>query len=179
MRGLFKIGIIVLSAVLGIVVSSFIAQRMLEHHRTNAAPTRVVAPGASLPRAPMINLQTSRDEYEAVTKGKVLLVFLTTDCDACRKEVSNITQAKPGLASKVTIYGVCIEDRESVIPFTEEAHVDFPILLDHGARILTRLGFRLMPTKVLLQNGIITKIWYGSSPDKAALIRDLGEVETQ
>jgi hypothetical protein len=34
-----------------------------------------------------------------------------------------------------------------------------------------------MPTKVLLQDGVITKIWYGTSPDKTSLIRDVGEVE--
>lgn len=36
-----------------------------------------------------------------------------------------------------------------------------------------------MPTKVLLENGIVTKIWYGSSPDKSALIQDIGEVESK
>jgi peroxiredoxin len=178
MRGLFKLRII-LPAVLGILVSSFIGQRVLERYRTKTAPDRVAASGSSLPRGAMINLHTNHDEYETVTKGKVLLVFLTTGCDACKKEIPNISQAIPTLASRVRIYGVCIEDRDSVIPFAEENHIDFPILLDHGGRILTRLGFRYMPTKVLLENGMITKIWYGSSPNKAALSKDVGEVETK
>ena len=178
MRRFLKLSII-LPAVLGILASSFIFQRVLEHYRTKHAAVRVVASGSSLPRGAMINLHTNRDEYETVTKGKVLLVFLTTDCDACRKEVSNISQALPSLASKLAIYGVCIEDRDRVILFAEESHIDFPILLDHGGRILTRLGFRYMPTKVLLENGTISKIWYGTAPNKEALIRDVGEVETK
>ena len=178
MRRLVKLSII-LPAVLGIIVSSFIFQRILERYRTKPAADRVAASGSSLPRGTMINLHTNHDEYENVTKGKVLLVFMTTDCDACKKEVSNISQAIPSLASKVRIYGVCIEDRDRVIPFAEENHIDFPVLLDHGGWILARLGFRFMPTKVLLENGIVTKIWYGSSPSKAALIKDVGEVETK
>ena len=107
------------------------------------------------------------------------MVFVTTDCDACRKELSNVSQAVPSLASNVTVYGVGIEDRDSVSTFVEANHIVFPILLDHGAVILTRLGFKFMPTKVLLQDGVIAKIWYGSSPDKTALIKDVGEVEVK
>jgi peroxiredoxin len=178
MRGFLKLSII-LPGVLGILVSSFIGQRVLERYRTKPAANRVAPSGSALPRASMIGLQSNHDEYETVTKGKVLLVFLTTECDACKKEVSNMSQAIPSLASKVKIYGVCIEERDKVIPFVEENHIDFPILLDHGGRILIRLGFRYMPTKVLLEDGIISKLWYGSSPDKAALIRDVGEAETK
>ncbi len=127
----------------------------------------------------MIGLRTNQDEYETVTKGKVLLVFMTTGCDACTKEVLNISQAIPTLTSRVRIYGVCMERRDKVIQFVEENHIDFPILLDQGGRIIARLGFKYMPTKVLLENGIITKIWYGSSPNKAALIKDVGEAETK
>jgi len=85
----------------------------------------------------------------------------------------------PSLASRVTVYGVAIEDRDSVKTFMEANPVDFPILLDHGAVILARLGFKFMPTKVLLQDGVIAKLWYGSSPDKTALINDVGEVEVK
>ena len=128
-----------------------------------------------LPRAPLVNLKTNHDDYQNVTKGKVLLVFVTTDCDACRKELANVSQVVPILASKVTVYGVGVDDRNSVNIFIEANHVALPILLDPGAVILSRLGFKFMPTKVLLQDGVITKIWYGSSPDRTALLKDVGE----
>jgi peroxiredoxin len=85
----------------------------------------------------------------------------------------------PSLAPKLTVYGVGIEDRDSVKTFMEANPVGFPILLDHGGAILSSLGFKLMPTKVLLQDGVISKIWYGSSPDTTALIKDVGEVEVK
>lgn len=174
MRALLKLSAIILPALLGMAVTIVVSQRILEYRR-GRPPERAAPAGTSLPRAPLVNLQTNRDDYQNVTRGKVLLVFVTTDCDACRKELVTASQIVPSLASKVTVYGVGIEDRDSVKTFIEANHVAFPILLDHGAVVLSRLGFKLMPTKVLLQDGIITKIWYGSSPDKSALIKDVGE----
>jgi len=178
MRNVLKLSAIVLPATLGIAVTIVVSQKILEYRR-NKPPENAARAGSLLHRAPLVNLQTNRDEYQNVTRGKVLLVFVTTDCDACRKELSNVSQAVPSLAPKVTIYGVGIEDRDSVNTFIAANHVNFPILLDHGATILSRLGFKLMPTKVLLQDGAVTKIWYGSSPDKTALIKDVGEMEAK
>ena len=63
--------------------------------------------------------------------------------------------------------------------FIQENQITFPILLDKGGRIFAGLGITLIPAKVLIVNGTITKIWFGSSPSTSALIRDLGEVESQ
>lgn len=125
----------------------------------------------------MINLQTNQDDSEKLKKGKVLLVFLTRGCDACKKEIPNITQALPSLVPKMAVYGVYIEERSEVAAFVEENQIRFPILLDSGGRIFAGLGKTLIPAKVLLEDGAITKIWYGSSPSKSALIKDVGEVE--
>lgn len=178
MRHFLKLSAIVLPALLGIGVTLVVSQRIIERRRVKP-PEQTAPAGSLLPRAPLVNLKTNHDDYQTVTKGKVLLVFVTTDCDACRKELSNVSQVVPSLASKVTVYGVGIEDRDTVNTFIEANHVAYPILLDHGATLLSRLGFKFMPTKVLLQDGVITKIWYGSSPDKTALIRDVGEVEAK
>jgi peroxiredoxin len=174
MRNLLKLSAIILPALLGIAVTIVVSQGILEYRR-GKPPEHAAPAGSLLPRAPLVNLQTNRDEYQNVTSGRVLLVFVTTDCDACGKELVTVSQIVPSVASKITVYGVGIEDRDSVKTFIEANHVAFPVLLDHGAVILSRLGFKLMPTKVLLKDGIITKIWYGSSPDKSALMKDLGE----
>jgi peroxiredoxin len=181
MKSLRKLTVI-LFALLGVVASAFITQSVLERYKAKPAPVlngQIANIGSPLPHASMIDLQTNHDDSGMVMHARVLLVFLTTDCDACRKEIPNISQANRNLDSKVSIYGVCIEDREHVRQFVEENHVDFPILLDQGGRIISRLGFKFMPTKVLLENGIIKKIWYGSSPSAAALIQNIEEVQTQ
>lgn len=127
----------------------------------------------------MINLQTNQDDYEKLKKGKVLLGFLTRSCDACKKEIPNIAQALPSLASRMAVYGVYFEERNEVERFIQENQITFPILLDSGGRVFAGLGIRLIPAKVLIEDGIITKIWFGSSPSKSALIKDVGEVERQ
>jgi peroxiredoxin len=127
----------------------------------------------------MINLQTNQDDYEKLKTGKVLLVFLTRGCDACRKEIPNIAQALPSLAPKMAIYGVYLEERSVIDRFVQENQISFPILLDVGGRVFAGLGIKLIPAKVLVEDGTITKVWFGSSPNKSALIKDVGEVERQ
>lgn len=100
MSRLVKLGIILPAAILGMLVSSFIFRKISEHYQMNPAPEPVAASGSSLPRGTLINLRDNHDEYQEVAKGKVLLVFLTTDCDACRKEIVNVSQAIPSLVSK-------------------------------------------------------------------------------
>jgi len=170
---------VVLPALLGIGVTVFASQKILQRYRMRAVPAPVVPMGSSLTRGTLINLNTNQDQYQNVIKGKVLLVFVTTGCDACRKELSNLSQFAPSLASKVAIYGVGIESRESVKAFVATNHIELPMLLDDGGATIRQFGLKFMPTKVLLQDGAILKIWYGTSPDRNALMKDLGEVETK
>lgn len=168
---------IVLPALMGVFVSAFVSQKFLEWYRRPAfSKDQATMLNSVLPRSRLINLQTNDDEFDNVVKGKVLLVFLTVDCDACKTEVLNVAEALPSLSSTVTTYGVYIEPRDEVRSFVETHQINVPILLDTGGRMLTRLGFKFMPTKVLVENGTIKKMWYGSSPDKDALLRDVKEV---
>jgi peroxiredoxin len=83
------------------------------------------------------------------------------------------------LVPKIAVYGVYIEERSEVERFVQENQIRFPILLDVGGRVFGRLGITLIPAKVLIEDGTITKTWFGSSPSKSALIEDVGEVERQ
>src|ERR1041385_448086 len=179
MKRLFRFVAIVLPGLLGIILSSVAANKIFERYSVKPADVLAAQNGSFLPRAPLVNLNNNHDEYQNVIRGKVLLLFVTTDCDACGKELSNVSDIAPRLLSKVRVYGVGIEDPDSVKTFAEKNHVGFPMLLDHGATILARLGFRYMPTKVLLQDGVISKIWYGSSPDRTTVIKDVGEADVR
>jgi peroxiredoxin len=170
---------IILPVLVGIVSSFLIFLTIWERRKENQRLKDSSASSTSLPKGTMINLQTNQDDYEKLNKGKVLLVFLTTDCDACKIEISNISQALPSLVPKMAVYAGCIEQRSKVAAFAQENHIDFPILLDREGSVFTGLDITLFPAKVLLEDGKITKIWFGSSPSKYALIRDVGEVERQ
>lgn len=124
-----------------------------------------------------MNLRTKEDDFEKLRKGKVLLVFLTLGCGACKKEIPNVSDALPFLDHRISIYAVYVEEQNNVERFIQESQISFPVLLDVGGRVFAGLHVTLIPTKVLMEDGIITKIWFGSSPNKSTLIRDLGEVE--
>ncbi|MBA2732237.1 MAG: TlpA family protein disulfide reductase [Acidobacteria bacterium] len=171
--------IIIVPALVGIISSFLIFLAIWEHRKENLHLKDSYTSNSSLPKGRMINLQTNQDDYEELKKGKVLLVFLTRGCDACKKEIPNIAQALPSLAPKMAVYGVYIEERSEVERFIQENQITFPILLDSGGRVFAGLGITLIPAKVLLEDGTITKIWFGSSPNKSALIKDVGEVERQ
>jgi peroxiredoxin len=171
--------IIIFPALLGIIVSFFIFLEIREKRKHRLPPPEPLVSGAALPRGRMINLETNEDDYEKLLKGKVLLVFLTRGCDACQKEIPNIAQALPSLVSRMTVYGVYLEERSEIEPFVQERQIKFPVLLDRGGKVFAGLKITLIPAKILLQDGMITKMWFGSSPSKSALIRDAGEVERQ
>jgi peroxiredoxin len=169
--------IIILPALVGLIVSFLIFLKAWEKRKLNPAAQPVAVLGSSLPRGKMINLETYQDEYHRLNKGKVLLVFLTTGCAACRKELPNIRQALPTLTPRMTVYGVFVEERSEVQSFIQENQMKFPILLDVGGRVFAGLGITLIPAKVLIEDGKITKKWFGSSPSAVALIKDVEGVE--
>ncbi|HUQ32719.1 MAG TPA: TlpA disulfide reductase family protein [Pyrinomonadaceae bacterium] len=169
--------IIVLPVLAGIISFSLIFLKIWERRKENLLFKDSSASNSSLPKGRLINLQTNQDDYEKLKKGKVLLVFLTRGCDACKKEIPNIAQALPNLVPRMAVYGVYIEERSEVASFVQENQITFPVLLDNGGRIFGALGITLIPAKVLIENGTITKTWFGSSPNKSALIKDVGEVE--
>jgi hypothetical protein len=125
MKRLFRFVAIVLPGLLGIILSSVAAKKIFERYSVKPADVLAAQNGSFLPRAPLVNLNNNHDEYQNVIRGKVLLLFVTTDCDACGKELSNVSDIAPRLLSKVRVYGVGIEDPDSVKTFAEKNHVGF------------------------------------------------------
>src|SRR5947209_9040013 len=137
--------IIIIPALVGIFCSLLIFLKIWERRKENLLFEDSSASSSSLPRGRMINLQTNQDDYEKLKKGKVLLVFLTRGCDACKNEIPNITQALPSLIPKMSVYGVYIEERSEVESFIQENQMTFPVLLDSGGRMFGRLGITPIP----------------------------------
>jgi hypothetical protein len=144
--------VVIIPALVGIILSVSIFLKIWENRKVNAALKGPVVSSSSLPRGNLINLDTNEDDYATVNKGKVLLVFLTTNCDACKQESFTLSKALQSLTPKTEVYGVCFEERDKVIPFVKENGVKFPVLLDKGGRVFSGLGLTVFPAKVLKQN---------------------------
>jgi peroxiredoxin len=145
--------------------------------RNKAAPEPVNS-GDSLPAAELVDESNQPLDDSQLRQGKVVLVFITPDCDACLKE----SEFLKGLVSKradVRFYGVIsFGDMENSL---REAKQKFPfqVFYDRGSRLKLQLGIDRVPIKIFVDNGIIKKSWGGATVDekkKANFIRWLGEV---
>src|SRR6185369_2340169 len=115
--------IIIFPLVVGIAVAAFISPRIFERHSAKSSQAPAEPPtvlGSRLAVGTTTNLRTSQNEYENLIKGRVLLVYLTTSCEVCKKEISNMSQARKSVDSQVAIYGILGENPQSVIKFAEE-----------------------------------------------------------
>jgi peroxiredoxin len=134
----------------------------------------VVISGQPLPKLELVDLEGGKVSPEELRTGKVLLVFLTTNCQACQKELKLLSRVESQLSDKVKIYGVGIQSRNQIIKFIQEHDIKTEILLDKDAALLQSLSVKYFPTKFLVEDGVIVNTWFGNSPDEAELFRQLG-----
>jgi len=147
-------------------------------NKGNQAGPEPVNPGHPLPSADLVDESNQRLADSQLKNGRAVLVFITSDCDACQKE----SEFLKGLVNKradVRFYGVIsFGDMENSL---REAKRKFPfeVFYDRGFRLAGQLGIKKVPIKIFVENGIIKKSWGGATVDekaKADFIRWLSEV---
>lgn len=134
----------------------------------------VVISGQSLPQTELLELDGNVVPPKTLRQGKVLLVFVTTGCGACQKELVLLSQVESEVSDKVKIYGVGVENRSQLMTFIQENEVTTKILVDKDAKLMKSLSVKYFPTKFLVVDGVIVKTWFGNSPDQAELFKQLG-----
>lgn len=112
-------------------------------------------------------------DADEMLKGRVLFVYLTTDCRHCIREAEVISRLRRDAPPEVKIYGVAMERAPVVEAFAEEYNLTFPVLLDEGARLARSLDLQNFPSKFLVQDGVIKQYWRGATRDEAELRRQL------
>jgi|GEM_PF-1147795 len=144
----------------------------------NKAAEGPVNSGNSLPSSDLINESDQPLADSQLKNGRVVLVFISSDCDACMREAEFLK----GLVNKrpdIRFYGVIsFGDKENSL---REAKTKFPfdVFYDRGVRLAGQLGIKRVPIKIFVDNGIIKKSWGGATVDekaKADFIRWLEEV---
>lgn len=119
-----------------------------------------------LPKAKLVDSATGEDFSEEVRKGKVLLIYLSSRCDACIRDARLISNSQPEISSKIKIYGISFENKEVIKKFVVDERVRFPVLIDSDRALFSQLEIKYFPTKFYAQNGTISKILYGNFPNK-------------
>ena len=112
------------------------------------------------PQAQLVGLDGSAVN-EQIRKGKVVVVFVTMDCDACETE-GKFLQTVLDRRKDVAFYGI--------VPFgprPESAEIaaqkfPFKIFYDQNDSFVFSMGINRVPVKVYLEDGIIKKGWIGA-----------------
>jgi peroxiredoxin len=144
----------------------------------NALAIGPVGSGKSLPSAELVDESNQLLADSELRKGRFVLVFVTSDCDACRKE-SEFLKDLVGKRSDVTFYGVIsFGDMDSSF---REAKGKFPfkVFYDRGFHLAAQLGIKRVPIKIFVENGVIKKSWGGATMDdkaKADFVQWLSDV---
>ena len=134
----------------------------------------VVISGQSLPKTDLLELNGNNVSPDMLRRGKVLLVFWTTGCEACQKELKLLSGVESEVSDRVRIYGIAVEDRDRIMTFVQEQEIKTKILLDKDAKLMKSLSVRFFPTKFLVEDGMIVNTSFGNSLDQAALLKELG-----
>lgn len=144
----------------------------------NRSAREPVNSGHSLPAADLVDESNQRLADARLKSGRVVLVFITSDCDACLKE-SEFLRGLVNKRADVHFYGVIsFGDMENSL---REAKQKFPfeVFYDRGFRLASQLGIKRVPIKIFVDDGIIKKSWGGATIDekaKADFVQWLAEV---
>jgi peroxiredoxin len=144
----------------------------------NKAAREPVNSGHALPSADLINESNQSLADSQLKNGRVVLVFVTAECDACMKESAFLKDLVSKRAD-VRFYGVIsYGDMESSLRVAKEKF-PFEVFYDRGFKLAGQLGIDKVPIKIFVENGIMKKSWGGATVDekkKAAFIQWLEEV---
>jgi len=173
---------VIISAVVGVLVALaasawfFAAQRNAPNSQEGAArasAAEFTTSNQPLPAYRIANIEQQEIPADELRHGRVLLVYLTTSCQPCVKEVGTISRLHRDAPSDLRIYGISFERPAQVATFVKEFDLKFPVLIDMSSQLARSLDIHYFPSKYLVENGVVTKVWRGATKDEADLRRQL------
>lgn len=113
------------------------------------------------PQAQLVALDGSKVDEEIIRKGKVIVVFVTTDCDACETE-SKFLQTVLDRRKDVAFYGIVPFGPRPDSAYAAAQKFPFKLFYDENDSFVFSMGVNRVPVKVYLEDGIIKKGWIGA-----------------
>jgi redoxin len=169
-RRLFSIAVIVLF-LLGVFCGGFLFFSNRIQQQSHAGAAEEAKPGSLIdkpfPTAPLVDVYGSRVDEQKLRTGKVIVVFLTPECDACLTE-SKFLQTLLGRRKDVTFFGLVPFGKHPEDPNLAKKTFPFEVFYDENQAFVGAMGINRVPVKVFLENGIIKKGWIGAALTDAA-----------
>jgi peroxiredoxin len=120
-----------------------------------------------LPSAQLIDESNQILPDSELRRGKLILVFVTTDCDACLKE-SEFLRTVVGKRSNMPFYGVVSFGDKDISLREGKDKFPFKLLYDEHHQLAGSLGIVKVPIKLFVEDGLIKKSWGGAMIDEQA-----------
>jgi hypothetical protein len=114
------------------------------------------------PHAQLIDVYGSKVDEQILRSGRVVVVFVTPDCDACAAE-SKFLQTLLTRRKDVTFYGLVAFGKRPDSPEVVEKMFPFRVFYDEADSFVFTMGINRVPVKVFLEDGIIKKGWIGAA----------------
>lgn len=173
-RGVVKRLSVIIPVLLGILLPCFLYFYFWSKDDSKLVlPNAVKISNQPLPESKLFEIKNNADFSERVRNGKVLLMFLSSNCSACKKDVALISKFYPDLSSNVQIYGISVENQETMLNFINERELRFPVLNDKNGELFKKLQIKYFPTKFLVKDGVILNTWFGNFPNEKKMFEDL------
>ena len=115
-----------------------------------------------LPHAELVDVNGAKVDEQVLRKGRVVLIFVTMDCDACAAE-SKFLQTVLNRRKDVTFYGLIPFGARPETPAEAAKMFPFKVFYDEGNSFVLTMGINRVPVKVFLEDGIIKKGWIGAA----------------
>ncbi len=158
----------------GVLVPCFIYFYFFNHDAPlTSLPDAVEISNQPFPDIRLVDFENNTDFSEKIRTGKVLIIYLSSTCSACKKDVRLLSQNYERLWPKVGIYGVSFEWKTAAWRLFDETGKVFPILKDENMDLFRTLGIRYFPTKFLIKDGVIVKTFFGNFANEQKLFEDL------
>ena len=98
----------------------------------------------------------------------VVLVFWSTDCKHCKKEMIDLNDIWRTRWKRkgVILAAPCVdpEDVEELRQFAKNGPVEYPLLLDENMRVFRKYGFHFKPTTIVIdRQGVARLVRFGYS----------------
>lgn len=120
--------------------------------------------GKPLPEVHLVAPSGEKVDDQVLRKGKVVLVFLTPECEACHVEV-DFLKTVVNKRSDVSFYGIITFGKKLSSPTEAERAFPFKVFYDEGFHLAPKLGVSKVPIKLYVEDGIMRKSWGGATMD--------------
>jgi peroxiredoxin len=124
---------------------------------------QVIFDNKHLPEIELFDFKNKKNLSSELQKGKILLIYISTDCNSCKKESEIIAQNNLAENLNIRVIGVSKDDESLVDEFIQKNKLNFPIVFDKLGKLREELGVTVFPANFVINDGIIEKHWLGAS----------------